>query len=634
MSDIKKVSLKINNNNCIQEHFYGAGGVYHAYTFRDDYPDKQYTEEERNIELERVKNMELKIARTYFDLCAYENGEWNWENKEMQALYKWLEKMQEFGVDVALNAAWWISGHIFANKESPLYNENPKIAARNYGNWVSEVVHQLIEVRGFTNVKYLVILTEPNDGCWTLSCERHDELPDYKAYELCARAVDRQLRADGRRNLVKLVGPNTGIIGDCNPRMLEWAVKTIDDSIDIYSSHTYMDYFEESGVEREVYNGTGSLMLNVPGFRAQQYVKLEPNTEYELSLYAKAAEGSNIETWERGFLFGAFEATEIENTLIQAGLEGISNLTENSVVTVPPEQITCEWQKYEMRFNTCDKDYAYIGIYHDVTPISATMFYDRVSLRKVGAYNELIENGSFEDRNSTAWLAFKGGIGYTDDKLPLYTNVSNMLKRYTRCIPENKEFWFDEYNARFYDMYTDAKQGLALAEIQVAFLNAGVNCNLLWSLFDQRWPFCKWDGFDNFVDGDHRFGIMPNLKRTHTPYPAYYAFTLISKYLGDKNSKIFEGAASDSVCAACVKSSDGNYCVLAVNPGVEARQVDISFEAPINAKIARHLYDANNIVPDDKAEIIGIDKVFDEVGVNLTDILPANSMAIYTTRLD
>lgn len=633
MDGINKVSLKINNNNCIQEHFHGAGAIYHAYTFRADYPDKQYNEEERNIELERVKRMELKVARTFFDLCAWEDGEWNWENDEMQALYKWLSKMQEFGVEVALNAAWWIVGHVFINKESPLYDENPKIAARNYGSWVSELVHQLIEIRGYTNIKYLIILTEPNDGCWTLSCE-NEGLPGYKAYELCARAVDRQLRADGRRHLVKLVGPNTGVMGDGDPRMLEWAVKSIDDSIDIYSSHKYMDYIDTVDIERETYNGIGSLKLSVPGYRAQQYVELEPNTEYVLELYAKAAEGSDIENWQRGFLFGAFEAVEIENTLIQAGLEGVSNLTENSVINVPTSEITSEWKKYSMKFNTYEKDYAYIGIYHDVIPFNATIFYDGVSLHKVGDNKELLENGNFEDRKSTAWLAFKGGIGYKDDKVPLYTSVSLMLSRYLRCIPDGKEFWFDEYNACFYDMYTNPLQGIALAEIQTAFLNSGVNCSLIWSLFDQRWPFCKWDGFDNFVDGDHRFGLMPNLKRTHTPYPAYYAFTLLSKYLGDHNSKVFEGDAKDTVVCSFVEASDGNLTVLAVNSGKEAREVDIEFETALTAKFARHIYDSANIVPDDKGEIIGIDKIFENVGNVINDVLPANSMAIYTTRMD
>ena len=87
MSEIKKISLKLNNDNCIQKHFHGAGAVYHAYTYRADYPDKEYNDEERNIELQRVKDMELKIARTFFDLCAYEDGKWNWDNALQTNLY-------------------------------------------------------------------------------------------------------------------------------------------------------------------------------------------------------------------------------------------------------------------------------------------------------------------------------------------------------------------------------------------------------------------------------------------------------------------------------------------------------------------------------------------------------------------
>jgi len=633
MPETKKVYLKINNNNCIREHFHGAGGIYHAYTYRADYPDKQYTEEERNIELQRVKNMELKVARTYFDLVAFKDGKWNWECDEMKALYKWLDKMQEFGVDVALNAAWWITGHIFSNVESPLYDKNHKTAARNYGNWVSELVHQLIEIRGYRCIKYLIILTEPNDGCWTFTCEGGD-LANYKAYELCARAADRQLRADGRRQLVKLVGPNVGVPDSGNPTMLEWAVNAVDDSIDIYSAHKYMDFFPDSELERETYNGKGSLAFSTPGYRAQQYVKLEPNTDYELSLYAKAANGSNMADWQRSFLFGAFEVAELENRVIAAGLEGISYLSPNSVVSIPVSDISDEWKKYTMTFNTGSKDYAYIGIYHDILPFDETIFYDCVSLRKQGDTEELLENGDFEDRESTAWLAYKGGIGYTDDKLPLYTDVKLMLKRYLSCIPEGKEFWFDEYNALFYDIYNDPKQGIALAEIQTAFINSGVNCNLMWSLFDQRWPFCKWDGFDNFVDGDHRFGVMPNLKRSKKPYPAYYAFTLMSKYLGDHDSKIFEGAASDTLCASCVKGSDGNYGILVVNSGIKAKELNLSFAEDLNCNLYRHIYKAKEIVSEEKAEIIGIDKTFKKVEKTMVDVLPAQSMAIYTSRMD
>jgi len=58
------------------------------------------------------------------------------------------------------------------------------------------------------------------------------------------------------------------------------------------------------------------------------------------------------------------------------------------------------------------------------------------------------------------------------------------------------------------------------------------------------------------------------------------------------------------------------------------------FDAPNKRNFARHIYDSAKIVPYDKAEIIGIDKIFENVDKEIIDTLPANSMAIYTTRFD
>ena len=127
---------------------------------------------------------------------------------------------------------------------------------------------------------------------------------------------------------------------------------------------------------------------------------------------------------------------------------------------------------------------------------------------------------------------------------------------------------------------------------------------------------------------------MPNLKRSRVPYPSYYAFTLIAKYLGDRDSRIFEGDANDTICLGCVKGSDGHYCILVVNSGDEQREISINIKEALNRNFYRHMYSSAAVIPNSKAEIIGIDKTFEKVGNVLSDILPANSMAIYTTRMD
>ena len=73
---------------------------------------------------------------------------------------------------------------------------------------------------------------------------------------------------------------------------------------------------------------------------------------------------------------------------------------------------------------------------------------------------------------------------------------------------------------------------------------------------------------------------------------------------------------------------------MVVNSGFEERQVNINLKSKLGCDLHRHLYDTNSIEPDESATIIGIDKSFENVQEGFVDILPAQSMAIYTTRRD
>ena len=119
--------------------------------------------------------------------------------------------MQELGVDIALQIGWWSPEDIMGkgpNGDSPFNKDDIwEHSVQNYAEWVSEVAHQLIEVRGFTNIKYFLLFTEPQRPSPRFN------LPNttpYTVWRDCAVAAHNQLVKDGRRNLVKLVGPNEG----------------------------------------------------------------------------------------------------------------------------------------------------------------------------------------------------------------------------------------------------------------------------------------------------------------------------------------------------------------------------------------------------------------------------------------
>ena len=228
-----KQILSVEPDTVIQENFLGVNAVYHAFTYLPESLEMGMTPELRRLELERVKESGVRIVRTFYRPdWAMGEGPWlkpDWESDRMKALYAWLNDMQRLGVDVALNMGWWFPRDVIWNRDQylPTYPDDMQA----YSQWVSESVHQLVQVRGFTHVKYLLMFTEPADA--------HGNTPGgkqvYEYYREVLRFTHQRLVEDGRRNLVKIVGPNTSD----SPKWLEQSASEMDGVIDIYASHRY-----------------------------------------------------------------------------------------------------------------------------------------------------------------------------------------------------------------------------------------------------------------------------------------------------------------------------------------------------------------------------------------------------------
>lgn len=226
-------TLSVDRDTVIQEHFLGINAVHHGFSYLPEAREMGMTDSLRAVELARVKASGIRIARTmYRPDWAMGDGPWlrpDWESVKMRALYDWLADMRKIGVDVALNMGWWFPRDVIWNRDQhlPAYPDDRD----SYCRWVSESLHQIVEVRGFTNVKYLFMFTEPSD--------RYGDTPRAKPvweyYKEVMVAVNQRLVDDGRRGLVKIIGPNTS-------QALSWmdeAAGELNDVIDIYASHTY-----------------------------------------------------------------------------------------------------------------------------------------------------------------------------------------------------------------------------------------------------------------------------------------------------------------------------------------------------------------------------------------------------------
>ena len=224
--------VSVDLDRVIQDNFLGVNGTYHGFAFMPEQTDKGMNDADRQREFERVARLDLKIARTWYrpDWAAGErlNHPFNWESPKMRAFYRWLDAMQSLGVQVALQAGWWFTRDTYYGYQEP----DPASDIPRYISWVSESLHQMIHVRGFTNIRYLVLFTEPTS--YELG-RVPSGFNQWSYYARVVRMLHERLLADHRRHLVQFVGPNNTFGG----LHLAEAVSELNDVIDIYSGHDY-----------------------------------------------------------------------------------------------------------------------------------------------------------------------------------------------------------------------------------------------------------------------------------------------------------------------------------------------------------------------------------------------------------
>lgn len=464
-------TLHIDNRRPKHTNWRGFGGVYHGYMFQPDSAGRAYTEAQCQTELDRIEAMRLRIARTYYRFDYNWTGDgWNWDSPQMNALSRWCSALAARGVDVALQACWWCPADVNGSRGGSPFSagtDDWDEMVRRYGRWVSESVHQLIERRGHTNIRYLVLFTEPGYTSGSLP----EGKEQWDCWLDCARAAHQQLVADGRRQLVQLVGPNEGST-DHSP-MVQWAAERAGDVIDIYSSHNYVQ--------------------------------------------------------------------------------------------------------------------------------SLTFAYD--------TYEE--------------WALW-------------------MQRGLDNCAATGKPYWFDEYGLANWKpeteiapqrvRWTRGEYATHMALANCAALNLGVQSTTIWSLLDQQWPDSHADGRDSFVDGEHRCGIAPTLRQSAVPYPGYYGIVLLPRYLGGAGTTTFATRDDRHLRVAAVQTETGDFAVLVVNAERESVAFTAALEAPLGRTLHRHLADPATVVPDARAAVPGVDRVFAAVGTTFSDSLPAGAVAVYTTE--
>ncbi|MFW8600030.1 discoidin domain-containing protein [Desulfobacterota bacterium M19] len=228
-----RVTITVNRRQIVQPDFKGFNAVYHAFCYMPEAQEEGMDDTLRAVEFRRVSNSGLQIARTFYRPdWAMGHGYWSkpdWQSVRMKALYKWLAVMRQRHIEVGLNMGWWFSRDVIWRHDQhlPVYPGD----INHYASWVSESLGQIIESRGFSNVKYIFMFTEPG----TKTSALPNGYRQWPYYVKVLKAVDKRLRADGRRRLIKIVGPDTSR----GRGWLKRAALELNKVIDIYTAHSY-----------------------------------------------------------------------------------------------------------------------------------------------------------------------------------------------------------------------------------------------------------------------------------------------------------------------------------------------------------------------------------------------------------
>lgn len=549
--------------------------------------------------------------------------------------------MKDRNIQVALNAGWCLPGDVNStgwNSPSPFgrgstWQEQVKL----YAKWVSDSLYQLIEVRGFTNITYIELFTEPQRGS-PISKER-SILETYQLWADCAKAVTDQLIADGRRDLVKIIGPNEG--GTTTSIMNKWVAENAAEYVDIFSSHDYQDFVTE---EESLYENENAVIFNVAGSRIQQLVKIEPNTNYTFAVKLKAILADR-RTTSGAIIIGAWDADRLNiNGLIGSGGQPTERLNIGSTKMFDGAEIPDGIQELSCTFNSGEQDKCVVGVFRDIKETETVVKLYSASLKKEGSNTNLlacpnltkISQGKLYGHNDPievigqAWRHTGCAKERSGDP---YWYLRGSAHTAMECVAKTgKPVWFDEYNVRVErDHFEDPWHGTHRAASMQSLMNSGVQSSLMWTLFDQQWPSNHSTNDDAFVDGDHRYGVMPVLTRSLIPYPVYYSTGLIMKFMGgEPGTHVYEGLGNNFLHATVSKMPDGNLSILVINNKSKADDFSVYFGGKIGVKLNRRLYDPATISPDERAKQIEADSVFEVYDV-LSDTLPAGGVAVYTT---
>lgn len=238
-------TVEINPNVTVSEDFLGIGINVIPGSLMPKSAGYGFDEAYWEIDRKRIQTFKPKVARVWFQIDWMEptKGVYTWDSDKMKAFYPYLDAFKEAGTEVELNFGWKNGSAVhdwFGLPGVDPYTSAPADLDA-FAESASAALSELIDGRGYDNIKYLTFYNEPN-GSWDFETGG-DQAHQMQYYADLVTKVSQRLAADGLRDRVEIWAPEeTGA-----PGWTEYMKQHADAHIDGYSFHVYGEPYANLG---------------------------------------------------------------------------------------------------------------------------------------------------------------------------------------------------------------------------------------------------------------------------------------------------------------------------------------------------------------------------------------------------
>ena len=330
--------LALKNSKSVNNKFMGFGAIYYPWIYWKDDAGRNYTDEQRKIELDRLAESGVTWIRTMIyarsEWYNKNDGSWNYSGERYEGIVKFLREIENRGIEVLINYEWGGAIQPDSKGNMTIFNDSAlnKIGTMDdriemYANFCTTFT-QSLKNSGINCVKYVTFFSEPanrKELGGQYGTEEFETVflakivPDFAKI---IKSVHEHFVESGIRQDYKFVGNNQSVYYYVNLytwEQLKPLYDVVKDYIDEYDYHFYNHVANPKGATYEDF----AIIPETYAVDVQEHLGISTNDTWidEFNVMHNRSEGIfKAKTDRYGAIYSLkdepYTATQMGNTLL------------------------------------------------------------------------------------------------------------------------------------------------------------------------------------------------------------------------------------------------------------------------------------------------------------------------------